>query len=221
MLCECGCGEKTTVYCGKPRQFILGHNGVRPSEPPGMKTCVACDVLKPHEEFWPLKSSRDGRCSCCKTCANARRRARRGTHPETVREQSREYWASKRERQRELRRQSYIRHREARLADAKAWQEANPEKVRETRRRSQAKRRAQMLSAPLGERVEIDAVVLRDEGRCGICNEDLSSADFHVDHIVPLARGGAHCMSNVQLAHPLCNIRKNATMPSKAVAVWT
>ena len=26
-LCECGCGNPTTVYRGKPRKFISGHNG--------------------------------------------------------------------------------------------------------------------------------------------------------------------------------------------------
>lgn len=25
-LCECGCGEKTTIYKGQPRRFIMGHN---------------------------------------------------------------------------------------------------------------------------------------------------------------------------------------------------
>lgn len=26
-LCECGCGEEVTVYRGKPRRFVSGHNG--------------------------------------------------------------------------------------------------------------------------------------------------------------------------------------------------
>jgi hypothetical protein len=25
--CQCGCGQKTTIYRGKPRKFISGHNG--------------------------------------------------------------------------------------------------------------------------------------------------------------------------------------------------
>jgi 5-methylcytosine-specific restriction endonuclease McrA len=31
---------------------------------------------------------------------------------------------------------------------------------------------------------------------------------FHVDHIMPLAKGGLHCYTNVQVAHPKCNLSK-------------
>lgn len=28
-LCQCGCGQRTTVYYGKPRRFLSGHNPAR------------------------------------------------------------------------------------------------------------------------------------------------------------------------------------------------
>jgi 5-methylcytosine-specific restriction endonuclease McrA len=31
---------------------------------------------------------------------------------------------------------------------------------------------------------------------------------FTVDHIIPLSKGGAHAVANLQLAHLACNIRK-------------
>jgi 5-methylcytosine-specific restriction endonuclease McrA len=33
---------------------------------------------------------------------------------------------------------------------------------------------------------------------------------FHVDHKVPLARGGEHSYENVQPAHPFCNGSKGS-----------
>jgi 5-methylcytosine-specific restriction endonuclease McrA len=37
----------------------------------------------------------------------------------------------------------------------------------------------------------------------------ISSRDGkHIDHIVPLSRGGLHCYANVQVAHSRCNLRK-------------
>lgn len=32
--------------------------------------------------------------------------------------------------------------------------------------------------------------------------------NFHVDHVIPLIRGGRHNYENVQTAHPYCNIAK-------------
>lgn len=54
------------------------------------------------------------------------------------------------------------------------------------------------------------AVYVRDGGRCRICAEPVGVGDFHVDHVVPRARGGGHEMANLQLAHANCNIMKNA-----------
>lgn len=50
----------------------------------------------------------------------------------------------------------------------------------------------------------------RDEGTCGICGEPVDREDFHVDHIRPIAFGGSDCIENLQLAHPVCNLRKGS-----------
>lgn len=56
----------------------------------------------------------------------------------------------------------------------------------------------------------------RDGGRCQLCRRKIKpnlKAPHHqsltLDHIVPLAKGGTHEPSNVQLAHFICNVRKN------------
>lgn len=54
--------------------------------------------------------------------------------------------------------------------------------------------------------------VLNDyNSKCGICNEQITG-DFHVDHIIPIVKGGLHSYSNVQPAHPECNLHKHAKL---------
>jgi 5-methylcytosine-specific restriction endonuclease McrA len=53
----------------------------------------------------------------------------------------------------------------------------------------------------------------RQRGLCGICCKGLSPVDFHIDHIMPLVRGGLHVMGNLQLAHRMCNQKKAGKDP--------
>ncbi|MCA1571257.1 MAG: HNH endonuclease [Chloroflexi bacterium] len=62
------------------------------------------------------------------------------------------------------------------------------------------------------EHVEAVIVLELHDGVCGICGEDVDPFHFHVDHILPLARGGLHCYENCQPAHPICNLRKGASI---------
>lgn len=98
------------------------------------------------------------------------------------------------------------------------WARANPVRRRETRnawwRRNPAygrlaaqRRRARQRGAFI-EDVDPLVVLERDDGVCGICGEDVDPFAFHVDHVIPLARGGEHSYANTQPAHPSCNSRK-------------
>lgn len=57
------------------------------------------------------------------------------------------------------------------------------------------------------------AVSARDRGRCAECGANLSGeleAVPHIDHIVPLAKGGNNDLANLQLLCAACNLSKNA-----------
>lgn len=57
----------------------------------------------------------------------------------------------------------------------------------------------------------------RDQWRCGICRKSISRELLYpdpmsvsLDHIVPVAEGGAHVRSNVRAAHLYCNKSRGA-----------
>lgn len=53
------------------------------------------------------------------------------------------------------------------------------------------------------------AIAERDGWTCGICGQPIAGErDLHVDHIVPLCRGGRSDDSNLQATHARCNLRK-------------
>ena len=65
------------------------------------------------------------------------------------------------------------------------------------------------------------AVLERTGGRCYLCGRALDPSAFDVDHVHPLAAGGAHAPANVAPACPTCNRRRGArgaADPSPAAA---
>jgi 5-methylcytosine-specific restriction endonuclease McrA len=108
-------------------------------------------------------------------------------------------------------------HRAKEAAKVALWREANPEAVRENGRRGQHVRRARKLRRFV-EDVESAVVLERSAGLCGICGLPVNPTRFHIDHIIPLSRGGEHSYANTQAAHPRCNRAKGAKLPSELAA---
>jgi hypothetical protein len=54
------------------------------------------------------------------------------------------------------------------------------------------------------------AVFERDEGMCRHCGRPLRFNSFHVDHLVPIARGGGNEMQNLAASCAPCNLSKGA-----------
>lgn len=150
-----------------------------------VKRCRRCENEKPLADFHADRSCSDGRRHICKACAKAAVVAWREEDPE--------------------------RWRQRMLADHERRKEKDPEAVRRWKRSVSARRRARLREAAV-ERVDLTAVWERDEGVCGICGEPADSLDWHLDHVIPIARGGEHSMANVQVAHPICNRRKGARL---------
>ena len=71
------------------------------------------------------------------------------------------------------------------------------------------------------------AVIRRTKPPCGICEGEidyglhyLDPMAFVVDHVVPLARGGADVLENKQAAHRSCNQTKYDKLPASEVRTF-
>ncbi len=85
------------------------------------------------------------------------------------------------------------------------WRAANPDRMREYL----AKSRARRAQAPVVGDVSRAAIFARDHGRCYLCGQSVERDNFHLDHLVPLAKGGEHAAFNLMVAHPRCNWKKH------------
>jgi len=90
-----------------------------------------------------------------------------------------------------------------------AYRKAHPEKVAA----KDANRRARKHNAGgchTGE--EVKQLLARQKCLCAVCKKSIESG-YHVDHVVPLARGGSNYIRNIQLLCPTCNLRKGHKDP--------
>lgn len=94
----------------------------------------------------------------------------------------------------------------------KLWR--NHEAIKRGKKRSRDRRRAAEMNAPAIERFDRGEIIERDRGICHLCGRTCDPGEIHIDHVIPLARGGAHTRENVRVACSSCNVRKGATLLS-------
>lgn len=166
------------------------------------KCCQRCEEVKRPEAFYVDATKHDGLSSYCRECrrrvsadwarANPERHAEKCKRNRATPAKDKEY------------RLAYRLRNETRFLAMKAAR--------------QQKRRAHLVSAFIEDVNHADLLEMAD-GVCGICGEDVDPHHFHVDHIVPLSRGGEHSYANTQVAHPSCNLRKMTRLPHELVMV--
>jgi 5-methylcytosine-specific restriction protein A len=205
------------------------------------KQCRKCHETKPLSAFTPNSRASLGVNNWCKSCygayskeyyqathsvrldqqralrrknadaINARVRAQKAADPEKFREYFRKNYQAKRDRVRVL---------------GKVFREANKQRLanksKEYQRRNLhifaangARRKARKMNAP-GRGVtsqQWKAVLDASLGLCAYCNE---KRPLTLDHIEPLASGGAHDIDNITAACRRCNCSKRDTL----LLVW-
>ena len=165
-----------------------------------------------------------------------RQAAYRARHPERIAQRKADHRARNRERMKQKDRDYYAANKdairekrqvnadkiseynrayfEARPEYKHAWFEANRERHRNyvtTRRGRELENRC---DHEVCQRIDRRVVWGRDEGHCRIgtvCGGAfVPFEDMHLDHVMPVSKGGAHCYANVQTACAPCNRSKAA-----------
>ena len=123
------------------------------------------------------------------------------------REQNREKVAEQLKRWRIANAEKIAGHR----ATEKRWQTDNPEQYRHRNRIKKVRRRHREV---VGSHTASDIrnILKLQKNRCAICREKLGGK-YHVDHILPLAKGGSNDRTNLQITCVPCNLVKGARDP--------
>ena len=124
----------------------------------------------------------------------------------------------------------YRTHKEERNQKVAEWSKANRDKTREYNRRSYAKDPSKALRRVLKRKAlklknGVEPYTLKEVldwygPMCYLCEEEIDLTlprkigvpgwgyGLHLDHVIPLSKGGKDCLENVAPTHALCNLIK-------------
>lgn len=192
-----------------------------------MKVCSTCGEEKEHGEFSKDKNKKDDLQSQCKSCAKEYRELNKealairqaeyqGLNKEAVatyqakyREDNKEALANKSANYREL-------NKEVLMAKKAEYQKTPKGKA--GRKNAAHKRRAITKEGSVTtEQLEILATTTN----CFYCNCVVTDDNRHIDHYIPLSKGGLHDIDNLVIACSTCNLKKGAKMPGVFIATLT
>ncbi len=180
-----------------------------------MKLCKTCGLEKTGSH-----------ASYCKSCNSARVMQWKRENGERYNEYSRNLarkLAKKSKPQRDRKRSWEKNNPEAVRGQRANWKKKNIEKVRASARVADRKRRALRLSNGFEKYTEQDVLSLYGTN-CHICHGEIDlgaprsvgalgwELALHIDHLIPISRGGEDTLKNVRPSHALCNLRKSATI---------
>lgn len=163
----------------------------------------------------------------CIKCKNALEKVRVSHGP--VRDKLFQYRRENKDVLRLKSKERYRKNPEPYKLRAKKWVALNPDAATESARKRQTvyrsknrekshinrrKQRARKLqNGGTHTPADIVAIFVSQRGKCGYCKKKVTMEGKHVDHIVPLIRGGSNDRRNLQILCPRCNLRKNAKDP--------
>jgi|SRR5882672_2461481 len=207
-------GMKTCKKCGSTE---FNNNGC-------CKPCIAIYQAKYRSEnAAKAKLYNDNYQAVNAEKINEQRKQYRLDHKEEKRLADLEYYKNNKGKLTEYKAKYYKKNKERLDLKNSRWVKNNPDKFKSIQarsvsknpeskrihcqnRRSRVRNNGGQLSKGLASKL-----FKAQKGKCACCRTDLNK--YHLDHIMPLARGGENEDSNIQLLCPLCNQQKFTKHP--------
>lgn len=180
---------------------------------PYTKVCPKCGEAKLYTSaFFSQKGGGQLRATC-KACISRQMSAYYKQNAERLRAASVRNRRQNPEYMRAYRQRYRARNRGLLLRKNQAYNAANRERARSWFRLAAGRRRARIRCAEgTHTAADIRAQYARQKGCCYYCHKRVGDA-YHVDHVVPLSRGGSNGAENLVIACPSCNVSKQDRLP--------
>lgn len=181
------------------------------------KQCPKCRQFYPAtlEYFTARKQRKSGLSSYCKACQKAYRSTPEYRAYNAERERIRRKRCDVKEWITEYNHQYNRAHRIEIRKQKRQYEQLNRDEIREKRRVHSNRRRALFKQANGSHTAEdIRLQYISQRGKCWHCGKQLGN-DWHVDHLIPLSRGGSNAPNNLVISCPLCNMQKHNKLPQE------
>lgn len=192
---------------------------VREVLPDGMKRCINCrEIFHNTAEYFAIRARADSSLRGeCITCYHQRQTKWREDNQQIYLNYHRQYRIDNAEQVSAIKADWFQRNKSRirpRLhSNRLRWIANNPEKYRLQRRVYNRQRKAR-LKAAVGSHTahDIDMLYMSQRGLCWWCGEPVGD-NYHVDHRIPLSRGGSNAVENLCIACVDCNQSKYDKLP--------
>ena len=210
-----------------------------------MKTCTKCKITKELSEF-SIRSGTKKHNSICRVCLSIWNKAYRVRNKEKLAKQAHDYNMNNKDKRKEYNikyqnenkekiAEYKKKNKERDLLKQRAHYHNNKETYLNNNRKWVSKNRAYRNKMMLIYRNKYKALklsttddtiskeslrllVIEQKGLCYHCGIKLDDTK-HLDHYIPLSKGGANSMSNVVWSCKHCNLSKSNTMPTTLMLV--
>lgn len=139
-------------------------------------------------------------------------------NPEKRRESTRKCNIKNRQKRRDYQKVYSVLNKEKIKAKQRLWVLNNPDKMKGYWAKHGPKRKAILRGATADKKADKMCQVMKTSERCFCyyCRKDISNSQRHIDHVIPISRGGLHTSDNVCVSCPTCNISKH----NKKISEW-
>jgi 5-methylcytosine-specific restriction endonuclease McrA len=176
-----------------------------------MKKCSNPNCKEAKPQFSKNKTKKDGLNNQCKVCVKKLAAKRYIRNREKTLKNNHKWWAEHADLSAQIKAEWRKRNPEKNQELSRSYRQKNIERVRMLDRVQASKRRAWKHGVESDGSTLADLIELNPQLICYLCNQEITG-DIHIDHVIPLARGGSDTIDNKALTHPFCNMSKGAKL---------